>query len=63
VRVPGATHQAKHTRGLVARRLCEVGRDVRRVPQLVDLLADAFHVSLAQPARPGRPWILDATAR
>ncbi len=63
VRVPGATHMAKHTRGLVARRLCEVGRDVRRVPQLVDLLADAFDVSLEQPARPGRPWILDATAR
>ena len=63
VRVPGATHMAKHTRGLVARRLCEVGRDVRRIPQLVDLLADAFDVSLEQPAKPGRPWILDATAR
>jgi hypothetical protein len=63
VRVPGATHMAKHTRGLVARRLCEVGRDVRRVPQLVDLLADAFDVSLEQPAKPGRPWVLDATAR
>lgn len=63
VRVPGATHQAKHTRGLVARRLCEVGRDVRRVPQLADLLADTFRVSLTPPARPGRPWVLDATAR
>lgn len=63
VRVPGATHQAKYTRGLVARRLCEVGRDVQRVPQLVDLLADAFVVSVERPARPGRPWVLDATAR
>ena len=30
VRVPGATHMAKHTRGLVARQLCGVGRDARR---------------------------------
>lgn len=63
VRVPGATHQAKHTRGLVARRLCAVGRDVRRVPQLADVLADRFDVSLERPAKPGRPWTLDATAR
>jgi hypothetical protein len=63
VRVPGATHQAKHTRGLVARHLCTVGRDVRRVPQLVDVLSDAFDVALTEPSREGRPWVLDATAR
>jgi cytoplasmic iron level regulating protein YaaA (DUF328/UPF0246 family) len=63
VRVPGATHLAKHTRGLVARRLCEVGRDVRSVPQLVDVLDDAFTLALERPTRPGRPWVLDATAR
>jgi cytoplasmic iron level regulating protein YaaA (DUF328/UPF0246 family) len=63
VRVPGATHMAKHTRGLVARHLCTVGRDVRRVPQLADVLSDAFDVALTEPARAGRPWVLDATAR
>ena len=63
VRVPGATHMAKHTRGLVTRHLCEVGRDVRRVPQLLDVLSDAFEVTLTAPARAGRPWVLDATAR
>ena len=63
VRVPGATHMAKHTRGLVTRHLCEVGRDVRKVPQLLDVLGDAFEVALTPPAKPGRPWILDATAR
>ncbi len=63
VRVPGATHMAKHTRGLVARRLCEAGRDVRRVQDLVPLLADTFDVALHEPQRPGRPWVLDTTAR
>ena len=63
VRVPGATHMAKHTRGLVARHLCEAGQDVRRVPQLVEVLQDAFDVTLSEPGRPGRPWVLDATAR
>ncbi len=63
VRVPGATHMAKHTRGLVARHLCEAGQDVRRVPQLPAVLSPAFEVRLSPPARVGRPWILDATAR
>jgi uncharacterized protein len=63
VRVPGATHLAKHTRGLVARHLCEVGRDVRRVDQLRSVLEDAFEVVLTPPARPGRPWLLDALVR
>lgn len=63
VRVPGATHMAKHTRGLVARRLCEVGRDVRRVPELVEVLTDTFEVVLHEPARAGRPWVIDTTAR
>jgi uncharacterized protein len=63
VRVPGATHMAKHTRGLVARHLCQVGRDLRGVPQLVEVLQDAFAVTLDEPSRPGRPWVLDATVR
>ena len=63
VRVPGATHMAKHTRGLVARELCRVGRDVRRVPQLVEVLDGAFEVALEEPARAGRPWVVHTTAR
>jgi cytoplasmic iron level regulating protein YaaA (DUF328/UPF0246 family) len=63
VRVPGATHMAKHTRGLVARRLCELGADPRRVTALRGLLGDDFAVALTEPTRPGRPWVLDATAR
>jgi cytoplasmic iron level regulating protein YaaA (DUF328/UPF0246 family) len=63
VRVPGATHMAKHTRGLVARELCRAGRDVRRVPQLVEVLGDAFVVAVEEPTRAGRPWVIDVTAR
>ena len=62
VRVPGASHMAKHTRGLVARHLCVGGsagphaparrrrrRGVRRRPP---------------PAgATGAPWVLDVTAR
>jgi hypothetical protein len=54
---------AKHTRGLVARELCRVGRDVRRVPQLVEVLGDAFVVAVEEPTRAGRPWVIDVTAR
>ncbi|HET7303882.1 MAG TPA: peroxide stress protein YaaA [Segeticoccus sp.] len=63
VRVPGATHMAKHTRGLVARHLCEVGGDPRTPAALADTVARAFDVELHEPARPGRAWVLDAVAR
>jgi uncharacterized protein len=63
VRVPGATHLAKHTRGLVARRLCESGVEPRRVRDLPGILDRAFEVRLTEPSRAGRPWVLDATAR
>ncbi len=63
VRVPGATHLAKHTRGLVARHLVEVGLDVRTPRGLADVVARGFDVHLAEPMRPGQPWVLDAVAR
>ncbi len=63
VRVPGATHMAKHTRGLVARHLCQVGADPRTVPALATTLETAFDVRLSEPRRAGQPWVLDATAR
>ena len=58
VEVPGATHQAKHTRGLVARHLCLAGVDVRTPRRLAEVVADAFPVQLEPPVRPGRPWVL-----
>jgi cytoplasmic iron level regulating protein YaaA (DUF328/UPF0246 family) len=63
VKVPGATHMAKHTRGLVARRLCEAGADPRRVESLPALLADRFDVRLLEPAGRGRPWTIETSAR
>lgn len=59
VRVPGATHMAKHTRGLVARALCEEPSDPRRPEALVGVLGDRFEVALHEPQRPGRAWVLD----
>ena len=63
IRVPGATHQAKHTRGLVARHICEAGVDARTTTSLERVLAQRFDTTLTRPARPGQPWILDALVR
>lgn len=63
IHVPGASHRAKHTRGLVARALCLVGAAPRTPRALARALADTFDVDLAPPARPGRPWELSALAR
>jgi cytoplasmic iron level regulating protein YaaA (DUF328/UPF0246 family) len=63
IAVPGATHMAKHTRGLVTRALCESGASPRTPAALRDALADQFDVELAEPARSGRPWVLHVTAR
>ncbi|HSO65674.1 MAG TPA: peroxide stress protein YaaA [Ornithinibacter sp.] len=62
VRVPGASHLAKHTRGLVARHLCESGVAARSVPALADVVAGAFTTDLHEPARAGSPWVLDVVA-
>lgn len=63
IHVPGATHMAKHTRGLVARALCEIGTDARTPQALADVLEAQFDVSLAEPQRAGRPWVLSANVR
>ncbi len=63
VRVPGASHMAKHTRGLVARHLCEAGVAARSVPAVADVVSGAFDVELHEPARPTAPWVLDVRAR
>lgn len=58
VHVPGATHMAKHTRGLVARALCQSAADPRSPAGLVGVLEKQFDVFLQPPARAGQPWIL-----
>ena len=63
IRVPGATHMAKHTRGLVARHLCECGVDVRSARALQDIVGERFETTLNKPARPGQPWVLDTRPR
>ena len=63
IRVPGATHMAKHTRGVVARHLCQMGEDPRSVPALAEVVAATFDVTLHEPARTGQPWVLDVSAR
>lgn len=62
IRVPGASHYAKHTRGLVARHLCVVGSSATHVPALAEELAAGFDVNLREPARTGKPWTLDVQA-
>jgi uncharacterized protein len=62
VTVPGASHMAKHTRGLVTREL--VQGEAPRTPQaLAERLSERFEVELTPPPRPGRPWQLATTPR
>ena len=63
VRVPGASHMAKHTRGLVARHLCEAGVSARSVPVVADVVSGAFDVEVREPARRSVPWVLDVHPR
>ena len=63
VRVPGASHMAKHTRGLVARHLCQVGVVPRSVPALRDVVAGGFDVRLSEPTNGRAPWVLDVVPR
>ena len=52
VRVPGASRQAKHVWGLVARRLCVAGVSPRSVPALAEVVAEDFSAA-HQPTGPG----------
>jgi len=63
IRVPGATHMAKHTRGLVARYLCQEGVDARTATALQGLVTRRFETALIPPARPGQPWIIEVRSR
>lgn len=61
VTVPGASHLAKRTRGLVARHLVQSAAKPRHPEDLAEILSDAFDVRIAEPERPGRPWQVAAT--
>ncbi|GGL25868.1 peroxide stress protein YaaA [Phycicoccus endophyticus] len=61
VRVPGASHGAKHTRGLVARHVCLAGTTARSVPAVADVVSGAFPTRLREPAREGAPWVLEVS--
>jgi uncharacterized protein len=63
VRVPGATHMAKHTRGLVARALCASAADPRTPEAMAALLASELDVALHPPTARQPGWVLDATTR
>lgn len=63
IRVPGATHMAKHTRGLVARYLCQTGIDAKTAKTLQQVVSQRFETTLTKPCRPGQPWILDTRVR
>jgi cytoplasmic iron level regulating protein YaaA (DUF328/UPF0246 family) len=55
--VPGASHNAKHTRGLVTRALVQA--EAPRSPgALAERLSERFDLELTAPPRAGRPWTL-----
>lgn len=59
IRVPGATHMAKHTRGQVTRALCASAVDPRNATALAGVLSARFTVDLHRPSSSARPWVLD----
>lgn len=61
IHVPGATHNAKHTRGLVTRWLAQSGASPRTPAALRDVVGDAFTVDLREPQRTGTPWQLSVS--
>lgn len=61
--VPGATHMAKHTRGLVARSLVQSPHDPQSPSDLIPLLSGNFSVDLHPPRSPRHPWTLAVAAQ
>ena len=52
------SHNAKHTRGLVVRRIVTDAIDPRRPEGVAEALSEHFETELLRPDRPGRPWEL-----
>lgn len=63
VRVPGATHMAKHTRGLFTRYLVTMPEKPSTARELAEMAGEGFDVKLTEPSGSRRPWVLDVTAR
>jgi len=61
IQVPGATHNAKHTRGLVTRHLAVAGASPHTPQALRDVVGDGFAVELREPKRVGAPWELSVS--
>jgi sirohydrochlorin ferrochelatase len=59
LRVPGSPHDAKATRGRIARALCETADDPRAAGDLATVVARNFDVDLADRAREQDPWLLE----
>lgn len=59
IRVPGATHMAKHTRGLVTRALCQSSADPHTPAALQRVLEADFRTELHEPSSRSKPWVLD----
>lgn len=60
--VPGATHMAKHTRGLAARWLCENQVQAETPEELAQALWPAFSVEVSPPKRGKNPWVAAITS-
>lgn len=60
VQIPGASHHAKHTRGLVARALVASPDTPRRLSQVREVVQAGgdWQVQLREPARRSGPWVL-----
>ena len=58
IEVPGATHGAKRTRGLVTRALCELAHEPTTPRALHEALRSSFDADLLPPDRATRPWSL-----
>jgi cytoplasmic iron level regulating protein YaaA (DUF328/UPF0246 family) len=56
VKLRAASHDAKHLRGLLARRIVIDAIDPAEPADLADALSDHFKLELLPPDRPGRAW-------
>lgn len=63
VDVPGATHNAKYTRGLVTRAITQLGTEPATVQALREALETSFEAHLVAATSPTKPWSLQVTAR
>ena len=63
IEVPGATHNAKHTRGLVTRALCRLEDEPTTPHALQEALLPNFETDLVEPISAARPWSLRVITR